>query len=96
MTEPELAKRLHELCGLGDRLRAPDHRHTVEAFLISRDELRNGLRRLFRDVTGAWPTAELVGAAPPRRPAPIVPAAVLRNRERQQRARARTASANSP
>ncbi len=94
MTETELADRLHELCRMGQNLRVPDHRFTAEAFLISRDEIRSGLRRLYRDVTGAWPTGEPVAAGPAHRPAPIVPAAVLRNRERQQRARA--ASANSP
>lgn len=61
MTDREQAERVNDLFRMADRLRVPGHRHTVEAFLGDLGELRVGLRRLYRDMTGA---------EPPREPAP--------------------------
>lgn len=85
MTEQQLAERVLELCRSADRLRMPDHRHTAESFLADRDHHRDGVRRLYRDLTGAWP--DQGDAGPPRRVKPPVPAAVLRHRARLQAAR---------
>ncbi|MGU3667984.1 hypothetical protein ACLBX9_27675 [Methylobacterium sp. A49B] len=80
MTEREIAERLRLLCTQADRLKMPSHRHSAESFMVDRDEIRDGLRRFYRELTGHWPGQEPSG--PPRRaPAPI-PAAVLRHRER--------------
>ena len=86
MTEREIAERLRLLCGQADRLKMPSHRHTAESFMEDRDEIRDGLRRFYRELTGHWPDQDTGG--PPRRVAPPVPAAVLRHRERIKLARA--------
>ncbi|MCJ2092263.1 MULTISPECIES: hypothetical protein [unclassified Methylobacterium] len=88
MTEREIAERLRLLCGQADRLKMPSHRHTAESFMEDRDEIRDGLRRFYRELTGHWPDQE--GGGPPRRAPAPVPAAVLRHRERL-RATAKTA-----
>lgn len=89
MTERDIVERLHGLCLLADRLRAPGHRHTPEDYVADRDEIRDHARRFYRDLTGSWPGHEAGGAAgPERRPRPPVPAAVLRHRERTKAARA--------
>lgn len=80
MTEREIAERLRLLCGQADRLKMPSHRHTAESFMVDRDEIRDGLRRFYRELTGRWPDQEASG--PPRRAQLPVPAAVLRHRER--------------
>ena len=87
MTERDLAQRLHGLCLLADKLRAPGHRHTAEDYVADRDEIRDQARRLYRDLTGAWPDHEAGATGPERRPRPPVPAAVLRHRERVRAAR---------
>jgi len=63
MTDREHAERVADLLRLADRLRVPGHRHTVETFLGEIGEIRAGLRRLHRDLTGA----ELPREAAPRR-----------------------------
>lgn len=86
MTERDIAERLRQLCNKADRLKMPSHRHSAESFMVDRDEIRDGLRRFYRELTGHWPDQEASG--PPRRaPAPI-PAAVLRHRERTKAIRA--------
>ena len=85
MTEQQLTDRVLELCRSADRLRMPDHRHTAESFLAERDDHRDGVRRLYRDLTGAWP--DQGDAGPPRRAKLPVPAAILRHRERVRAAR---------
>ncbi len=82
MTEQDLAQRLHALCQMADRHRAPSHRHTAEDYLAQRDEIRDGLRRCYHALTGCWPGHEGSAAGPERRPRPAVPTAVLRHRER--------------
>lgn len=89
MTERDIVERLHGLCLLADRLRAPSHRHTQEDFVADRDELRHHARRFYKDLTGSWPAHE-AGPQPVRRTPPPVPAAVLRHRERM-RSTAKTA-----
>ena len=80
MTEREIAERLRQLCTKADRLKMPSHRHSAESFMVDRDEIRDGLRRFYRELTGHWPDQEASG---PLRRAPLpVPAAVLRHRER--------------
>ena len=88
MTERDIVERLHGLCLLADRLRAPSHRHTAEDYVADRDEIRDHVRRLYRDLTGTWPGHEADTAGPERRPRPPVPTAVLRHRERTKAARA--------
>ncbi|MBB2962880.1 hypothetical protein [Methylobacterium sp. R2-1] len=74
---------------MADRLRVPGHRHTVETFLGEIGELRIGLRRLYRDLTGAEPPRDLA-----RKPcATVFPAgsiagtrAVVQHRNRARRA----------
>ena len=89
MTERELAERLHRLCCMADRLRAPGHRHTAESYVIDRDEIRDGLRRLYRDQTGHWPSPEGTDPAPAPRAALPIPSAILRHGARQPPAPAR-------
>ena len=87
MTERELAQRLHDLCLMADRFRMPDHRRTVEACMAERDEIRNGLRRCYRDLTGSWPAHHgetAATAGPPRRPKLPMPSALARHRARGQ------------
>lgn len=81
MTERDIVERLHGLCLLADRLRAPGHRHTPEDYVADRDEIRDHARRFYRDLTGNWPGHE-VGPPPARRVQLPIPAAVLRHRER--------------
>lgn len=88
MTEREIVERLHGLCLLADRLRAPGHRHTPEDYVADRDEIRDHVRRFYKDLTGSWPGHEAGTSGPERRPRPPVPAAVLRHRERTKAARA--------
>lgn len=88
MTERDIVERLHGLCLLADRLRAPGHRHTPEDYVADRDEIRDHARRFYRDLTGSWPGHEAGSCGPERRPRPPVPAAVLRHRERTKAARA--------
>ncbi|MBP2494688.1 outer membrane protein TolC [Methylobacterium sp. PvP062] len=88
MTERDIVERLHGLCLLADRLRAPGHRHTPEDYVADRDEIRDHARRFYRDLTGSWPGHEAGSSGPERRPHPPVPAAVLRHRERTKAARA--------
>ena len=88
MTERDIAERLRQLCSLADRLKMPSHRHSAESFMIDRDEIRDGLRRFHRELTGRWPDQDAGG--PPRRAPVQVPTAVLRHRERT-RAAAKTA-----
>ena len=52
MTDREQAEQVQDLLRKADRLRVPGHRHTVETSLCEIDELRAGLRRLYRDLTG--------------------------------------------
>jgi outer membrane protein TolC len=82
VTERDIVERLHGLCLLADRLRAPSHRHTPEDYVAERDELRDHARRFYRDLTGSWPGHEAGASGQERRPRPPVPAAVLRHRER--------------
>ncbi|KQT88915.1 hypothetical protein [Methylobacterium sp. Leaf466] len=63
MTDRERAEQVHDLLRQADRLRVPGHRHTVETFLGEIGDLRLGLRRLYRDLTGA----DLPREAVPRR-----------------------------
>jgi hypothetical protein len=63
-TDREQAERVADLLRQADRLRVPGHRHTVETSLCQIDELRAGLRRLYRDLTGADVPRETA----PRRP----------------------------
>lgn len=63
MTDRQHAERVADLLRKADRLRVPGHRHTVETFLGEIGEIREGLRRLHRDLTGA----ELPREAAPRR-----------------------------
>lgn len=81
MTERQLIERLHGLCLMADRLRAPGHRHTPESYVADRDEIRDHVRRLYRDLTGNWPGPQ-ADAAPQRRAQLPIPTAVLRQRER--------------
>ncbi|MCJ2086965.1 hypothetical protein MKK88_13335 [Methylobacterium sp. E-005] len=85
MTERDIVERLHGLCLLADRLRAPSHRHTQEDYVADRDEFRDHARRFYRDLTGNWPDHE-AGSPPARRAQLPVPAAVLRHRERVRNA----------
>jgi len=80
VTEREIADRLLGVCRLADRLRPPGHRNTAEDYVAERDEIRDQARRLYKDITGTWPSHDAGG--PPHRAAPQVPAAVLRHRER--------------
>lgn len=84
MTERDIVERLHGLCLLADRLRAPSHRHTQEDYVADRDEIRDHARRFYRDLTGSWPGHE---PGPARRVRPTDPTAVLRHRERTRTAR---------
>ena len=86
MTERDIVERLHGLCLLADRLRAPSHRHNQEDYVADRDELRDHARRFYRDLTGHWPAHE-AGSQPVRRATLPVPAAVLRHRERTKASR---------
>lgn len=61
MTDRERAEQVADLLRMADRLRVPGHRHTVDMVIEAQDEIRAGLRRLHRDLTGH----EL-----PREPAP--------------------------
>ncbi|MDH2313125.1 hypothetical protein [Methylobacterium brachiatum] len=88
MTERDIVQRLHALCLMADRHRAPSHRHTAEDFVAQRDEIRDGLRRCYRELTGNWPGHEADAAGPERRQRPPVPTAILRHRERTKAARA--------
>ena len=88
MTERDIVQRLHGLCLLADRLRAPSHRHTQEDYVADRDEIRDRVRRFYRDLTGNWPGHEADAGGPERRARPPVPTAVLRHRERTRIARA--------
>ncbi|MCJ2102432.1 hypothetical protein [Methylobacterium sp. E-046] len=87
MTERQLIERLHGLCLLADRLRAPSHRHTPEAYVADRDEIRDHARRLYKDLTGSWPGHEADQAGPARHVRPPDPTALLRHRERTRAAR---------
>ncbi len=87
MTEREIADRLLGVCRLADRLRPPGHRHTAEDYVAERDEIRDQARRLYKDITGSWPSHDASGG-PARRAAPPIPAAVLRHRERVKAERA--------
>ena len=87
MNAREIAERLHALCLMADRHRAPTHRHTAEDYVAQRDEIRDGLRRCYRDLTGTWPGHEAGTAGPAPRTTPPVPTAVLRHRERVRAAR---------
>ena len=87
MTEREIERRLHGLCPLADRPRAPGYRHTPEAYVVDRDEICDSARRLCRALTVSWPKHEVGAVGPERRPRPTVPAAVLRHRERIRTAR---------
>lgn len=57
MTDRETDERLLALCDLADRLRLPSHRLTAEQVYGAQQELRDGLRRFYRDRTGAFPEA---------------------------------------
>jgi poly-gamma-glutamate capsule biosynthesis protein CapA/YwtB (metallophosphatase superfamily) len=63
MTDRERAEQVAALLRMADRLRVPGHRHTVDMVIEAQDEIRAGLRRLHRDLTGA----ELPREAAPRR-----------------------------
>lgn len=52
MTDRETAERVHGLALLADKLRLPGHRRTAEQCMEEQDEIRAGLRRLYRDLTG--------------------------------------------
>lgn len=90
MTDRETAERVHDLHRLADRLRVPGHRHTVEAFLCEMSELRVGLARLHRDLTGADPIREPISKRPSvlAFPAGAIPGtrAVVQHRGRFRRA----------
>ncbi|GEP07921.1 hypothetical protein [Methylobacterium oxalidis] len=64
MTQREQAEQVHDLFRLADRLRVPGHRNNVETFLGDLGELRVGLRRLYRDMTGAEPARERTSKRP--------------------------------
>ncbi|MCJ2112963.1 hypothetical protein MKK64_17420 [Methylobacterium sp. E-025] len=64
MTDRETAERVDDLFRIADRLRVPGHRHTVEAFLGELGELRIGLSRLHRDLTGADPARTFTAKRP--------------------------------
>ena len=51
-TDCEQAAQVADLLRQADRLRVPGHRHTVETSLCQIDELRAGLRCLYRELTG--------------------------------------------
>ena len=63
-TDREQAERVADLLRQADRLRVPGHRYTVEQCMQTQDELRAGLRRLYRDLTGTDVPRETA----PRRP----------------------------
>ncbi|SFG65216.1 hypothetical protein [Methylobacterium gossipiicola] len=63
MTDRERADQVADLLRKADRLRVPGHRHTVDMVIEAQDELRAGLRRLYRDLAGA----DVPREAPPRR-----------------------------
>ena len=59
--------------------------------MAERDEIWNGLRRCYRDLTGSWPAHKAIGAGtaePPRRPKLPIPSALARDRIQRQLARA--------
>ncbi len=91
MTDREVAERLAALAGLADKLRMPGHRRTAEECMAAQDEVRSGLRGLYRELTGqdlprdprpAHDTASL------RHAGLQVPTALIRDRARRLRARA--------
>jgi hypothetical protein len=86
MTEREIADRLLAICSSADRMRPPSHRHSAEDYVAERDEIRDRARRLYKDLTGSWPSNG-VSHGPERRPRPPAPAAVLRHQERLRAAK---------
>lgn len=63
-TDREQAERVADLLRQADRLRVPGHRYTVEQCMQAQDEIRAGLRRLYRDMFGT----EIPRETAPRRP----------------------------
>lgn len=86
LTEREIAERVRALIGDADKLRMPGHRRTAETCMAEQDEVRSGLRRLYRDLTGQDVPREVKSghrAQSLRQAGGFVPAAVLRDRERR-------------
>jgi len=52
VTDSAVAERLAALALLADKLRVPSHRLTAEQCMEAQDEVRAGLRRLYKDLTG--------------------------------------------
>lgn len=53
MTERDIRERVGALLRQADRFRLPGHRHTADLSLEQFDEIRDGLRRLNRDLRPA-------------------------------------------
>lgn len=91
MTDREVAERVAALVGLADNLRMPGHRRSAEECMAAQDEIRSGLRMLHRELTGQdlpRATRPAHGTASLRHAGLQVPAALIRDRARRQRARA--------
>lgn len=87
VTDRDIERRLHGLCLLADRYRQPGPRRTTETCMIEFEAIRDGARRLYRDLTGSWPHHDDGGNGPPVRAAGLpVPSALLRHRERSRNA----------
>lgn len=85
LTEREIADRLLTLIGDADKLRMPSHRRTAETCMAEQDEVRSGLRRLYRDLTGEDAPRSFAGrsdAASLRQAGAFVPAALIRHQAR--------------
>lgn len=86
LTERQTAERVRALIGLADQLRVPGHRRTAESCMAAQDEVRAGLRDLYKDLTGeAVPREERGGRREHslRQAGGFTPAAILRDRERR-------------
>lgn len=91
MTHSDVSERVAALVGLADNLRMPGHRRTAEECMAAQDEVRSGLRELYRQLTGRDLPRSVRSAhdsASLRHTGLQVPAALIRDRARRQRARA--------
>lgn len=89
MTDQATAERVLDLLRQADQVRLPGHRHTADHCLESVDELRQGLRALYRDLRGEEPPRH-ERRAPTRALFPAGAIAGTRARvEHRQRVRAR-------
>lgn len=85
MTDRETAERVRGLLLLADKLRLPGHRRTAEQCMAEQDEIRAGLRRLYRDLTGREMSREGHGGHVVQslwQAGGFVPAALARHRAR--------------